>query len=144
LMHKFILTLCCLLAITTVFSQGTNTTKTIKLSGTVIDDASKQPLEYATIVLKNTATNAITGGITNENGKFDISVPSAKYQVSIKFISFETKTYPAKNYTENTNFGTVTISEDMSSLDEVVVIAEKTTVDIRLEKRYLILVKIYL
>lgn len=50
--------------------------KEISITGKVIDAKSNQPLEYATIVLKNTDTQKISGGITDMEGKFDIKTPT--------------------------------------------------------------------
>ena len=38
----------------------------ISLKGKVVEATSNAPLEYATIVLRNTETQKISGGITNE------------------------------------------------------------------------------
>ena len=59
----------------------------------------------------------------------------ANYEISVEFISFKTKKIPTQTLSENKNFGTIKLTEDANSLDEVVVIAEKSTVEIRLDKR---------
>lgn len=114
----------------TAFSQ-----KPITISGKVIDALSKQPLEYATIVIKNTETQKISGGITDAKGIFSVKTPAGFYEISVEFISFKSKKYPKQSITKDLDLGTITLSEDSKSLDEVVIIAEKTTVDIRLDKK---------
>jgi len=114
----------------TAFSQ-----KPITISGKVIDALSKQPLEYATIVIKNTETQKISGSITDAKGIFSVKTPAGFYEISVEFISFKSKKYPKQNITKDLDLGTITLSEDSKSLDEVVIIAEKTTVDIRLDKK---------
>ena len=109
--------------------------KEISITGKVVDANSNQPLEYATIVLKNTDTQKISGGITDMEGKFDIKTPTGNYEISVEFISFNSKTYPKQNITSDLDLGIIKLSEDSKSLDEVVIIAEKTTVDIRLDKK---------
>lgn len=118
-----------------LISLGVFSQKNITISGKVVDALSKQPLEYATIVLKNTKTKKVSGGITDVDGKFDIKTTKGNYEISIEFISFTTKKYPLKEITKNLSLGTIELSEDSKSLDEVVIIAEKTTVDIRLDKK---------
>ncbi len=126
----------CLFLTTFIFSQSPSSTeKEITLSGKVIDEATKQPLEYATIILKNTKTQKISGGITDANGLFNIQTPVGNYAISIEFISFKAIKIPAQNYNANKNLGTFQLKDDTNSLDEVVIIAEKTTVDIRLDKK---------
>ena len=133
MIKKLLLTIVFIFSFSNVFSQ--NTTKEINISGKVIDKATKQPLEYATIVIKNTETQKISGGITDEKGNFSIKIPTGSYEISVEFISFKSKKYPKQTITKDLNLGTIEISESSKSLDEVVIIAEKTTVDIRLDKK---------
>lgn len=118
-----------------MLSQQNSSKSEVSISGKVVDAKSNQPLEYATIVLKNTETAKISGGITDEKGAFNIKIPKANYEISVEFISFKSKKYQKQNITKNLNLGIIKLSEDLSSLDEVVIIAEKTTVDIRLDKK---------
>ncbi|PQJ80907.1 TonB-dependent receptor [Polaribacter porphyrae] len=105
------------------------------MTGKVIDKTTQQPLEYATVVLKNLKTKTISGGITDAKGFFDIKTPQGTYDISFEFISFKSKKLPNQVLSVNKNFGTIILQEDLKSLDEVVIIAEKTTVDIRLDKK---------
>ena len=117
------------------FSQEKNDSNNIKIYGKVIDATSNIPLEYATIVLKNSITNKLSGGITGIDGKFNVETLKGTYEISIEFISFKSKKFPKQTITKDLNLGTIKLSEDTSSLDEIVVVAEKTTVDIRLDKK---------
>ncbi len=134
-MKKTLLFLFCLFSATIVLAQRPTNFKTITLTGKVIDAKTNQPLEYATIILKNTKTKKITGGITDAKGLFSIKTNKGNYEISVEFISFKTKKIPTQILSENKNFGTIKLTEDANSLDEVVVIAEKSTVEIRLDKR---------
>lgn len=110
-------------------------TKKVLISGKVIEVDSKMPLEYATIILENKQTKEITGGITDVNGSFNISVPKATYQIRVEFISFNSKVFPLKVIDSDTDLGIIKLSENTKALNEVVIVAEKTTVDIRLDKK---------
>ncbi|WP_299895885.1 TonB-dependent receptor [uncultured Aquimarina sp.] len=110
--------------------------KTIKVTGRVIDKETNDPLEYATISFINPKENKIvTGGITETNGNFNIEVPASIYNISIEYISFKTVTLTKRKLFTNTNLGTISLGLDTESLDDVVVIAEKTTVEIKLDKK---------
>ncbi len=135
MIKKYSIILCCILFTTFSFSQRKNPSANFTISGKVIDAKSNQPLEYATIVLKNTKTKEISGGITDIKGNFNVKTPKGVYEISIEFISFISKKYPKQTIDKNLNLGTIKLAEDTSSLDEVVIIAEKTTVDIRLDKK---------
>ncbi|WP_299122590.1 TonB-dependent receptor [uncultured Tenacibaculum sp.] len=107
----------------------------VSLSGTIIETQSKQALEYATVVLTHVKSKRVTGGITDLKGNFDIQVPKGEYAIKIEFIGFKTKTLPNQTLSQNTNLGTITLSEDTETLEEVEIIAEKSTVEIRLDKK---------
>jgi outer membrane receptor protein involved in Fe transport len=134
-MKDIILLFCLLISTTFLFSQKKSNSDYISITGKIIDVETSQPLEYATLILKNTETQKISGGITNEKGIFDIKSPKGTYEISAEYISFKSKKYPRQNITKNLDLGTIKLSEDTASLNEVVIIAEKTTVDIRLDKK---------
>ena len=118
-----------------VAASNTDPLEKIMLTGKVVDNDTKQPLEYATIVIKSLDGKIITGGITDTKGEFSIQVAKGVYDISIEFISFKTKTFKRKEIAGNTDLGTITLEVDAQTLNEVVVIAEKSTVEIRLDKK---------
>ncbi len=137
-MNKFIKALLFLTLIifsSFIYSQNANT-KEIIISGIIIDDSSKTPLEYATVVFKNTVDKKIiTGGITNDKGEYSILVETGEYIISYEFIGFKTVTNPSRKITKDENLGTQFLTPDLEALDEVEIIAEKTTVEIKLDKK---------
>lgn len=117
-------------------ANNLNNTKKIKVTGTVLDAESGEPLEYATLVLQSVANpSKVTGGITDAQGKFNVSADAGNYNVRVEYISY--KTYELKNQsiTENMDLGVVKLSIDAEQLEGVEVIAEKTTVELRLDKK---------
>jgi hypothetical protein len=126
--------LCLFLISSSYAQQKTNITK-IFIEGTVIDGSTKQALEYATVVIKNIETGSLSGGLTDLKGNFKIATVPALYEISIKYISFESVNFPAEKINLSKNFGIIELSENKNSLSEIVIIAEKTTVNIRLDKK---------
>ena len=62
----------------------------INLSGKVIDQETQQPLEYATVTLRNDSRpELLQGGITTEDGSFSFEVFQGRYTIIIEYISFE-------------------------------------------------------
>ncbi|MFA9191248.1 outer membrane beta-barrel family protein [Flavobacterium sp. FZUC8N2.13] len=108
----------------------------VKISGTVIEKTTKQPLEYATVTITD-ATNPkiIAGGITNPKGSFSIEVAPGVYNIKIEFISFKAIEYNQRKLDKNTNLGTIELVEDAAQLNEVVVRSERSTVEIKLDKK---------
>ncbi|QVY66776.1 TonB-dependent receptor [Polaribacter sp. Q13] len=123
-----------LLTSTILLAQRPNK-ESISITGKVIEANTNQPLEYATVVIKNSKTQKISGGITDGKGNFRILTPKGTYEISIEFISFKTLKLPNQEIIANKNLGTIKLHEDSSILDEVVLVAEKSTVDIRLDKK---------
>jgi outer membrane receptor for ferrienterochelin and colicins len=116
--------------------QGPPTRSKIKVTGKIVDKISNQPLEYATITLKNTKNpKALTGGITNNKGEFEADVFPGVYDIIIEFISFKTIEIKQKSILEKTTLGVINLEEDASQLNEVIVRSEKTTVEIKLDKK---------
>ncbi|SEB38609.1 Outer membrane receptor proteins, mostly Fe transport [Tenacibaculum sp. MAR_2009_124] len=107
----------------------------VTITGSILENNSNVPLEYATIVLTNLKNNKITGGVTNTTGKFEIQIPKGSYAVKVEYIGFKTKNLPNKLFSEDFNLGTILLSEDAEKLNEVEIIAEKSTVEIRLDKK---------
>ena len=110
--------------------------KDITVTGKVIDKDTQLPLEYASIAFFSKNENKIVeGGITDANGEFKISIQKGIYDISIEYISYKKITYSDKNLDKNENLGTVSMEIDYGTLDAVEVIAERTTVEIKLDKK---------
>lgn len=107
----------------------------ISILGKVIDKETKQPLEYATVVIKSLNGEIVTGGITDINGLFDVQVSRGTYNISVEFISFKSYTLLNKEINKTTDLGVISLELDAQALDEVEIIAEKSTVEIRLDKK---------
>ncbi|MDO5971194.1 outer membrane beta-barrel family protein [Flavivirga aquimarina] len=121
---------------TNILSAQRPESKEVNITGKVIDKETKEPLEYATIALFNKRQNKIvTGGITDINGNFSIDVLSGIYDISIEYISFKTITIPNKKLSTSENIGTYLLEIDTESLAEVEIIAERTTVELKLDKK---------
>lgn len=117
------------------FGQTRPETKKVKVTGSVIEKVSKQALEYATITLVNNRNpKVIFGGITNAKGEFDIEINAGSYDVKIEFISFKATELKQQSYKESAALGLITLEQDANQLSEVV-IREKTTVEIKLDKK---------
>ena len=133
---KFISLLVLILTSLNHYSQQKSQTPKIKITGKIIEKVSKQPLEYATITMTNgTSTKSIAGGITNPKGEFNIDIVPGTYDIKIEFISFKPIVLKDRKLLEKTNLGLIALEEDATQLNEVVVRAEKTTVEIKLDKK---------
>ena len=106
------------------------------ITGKVIDKETNQPLEYATITLKNNnRPDAIQGGITDAEGNFRIESFPGQYDIDIEFISFTTYSKNDVLIKSNLNLGTIALEINANELEEVELVGEQTQVEIRLDKR---------
>lgn len=110
--------------------------KTSTLSGTVVEAATNLPLEYASIFAQNEKNaNIVSGGMTDAKGNYSFSVPDGSYYIKIEYLGFKTIELRNVVVNGNTNMGKQKVTGDTELLNEVVVIAEKSTVDIKLDKK---------
>jgi outer membrane receptor protein involved in Fe transport len=108
----------------------------VTVSGKIYEKSSNTSLEFATVVLKNVdKAEIVTGGVTDENGSFKVDVIKGTYNVSFEFISLKTIVVKNKVINSDTDLGTIFLEPDVSQLKEVVLIAEKSTVEFKLDKR---------
>lgn len=121
--------------LTSLVFTGIYAQKNVNITGKVIDKDTNQPLEYATVVVTPTNGDQITGGITDTSGNFNIEVKKGEYNISVEFISFKTHKFPKQELSADKDFGTIYLSMDSHALEEVEIIAEKTTVELRLDKK---------
>lgn len=121
------------LLILTFSVQILNAQQPILLIGVVKDQATEQELEYASVVLKN--GDQVFGGITDAAGKFQIEAPQGVYQLSIEYLGFQP--YQKSNFSLNKvkNIGIISLLEQANNLEEIELVAEKTEVEVRLDKR---------
>ena len=91
-MTKNIITFCLLLlACNASFSQNASS-KTVTITGKILEKDTNAPLEYATVVFKNAKSPTdVSGGITDRNGNYSIEVKTGTYTVSFEYIGFKTE-----------------------------------------------------
>ena len=109
--------------------------KEVNVKGLILEEGTDYPLEYSTVSFINKQGKTVTGGITDTEGKYSIDVPAGVYTVKYEFISYKSKEVPNQNLNKNTTLPTVKLALDAASLDEVVVRAETTEVQVRLDKK---------
>ena len=87
------------------------------------------------LFLAKLKTELLLEALPDEAGNFSIPVPSGTYDISIEFISFKKQTIPDQKLSTDKNLGTLSLEADTEALDEIEIIAEKTTVEIKLDKK---------
>lgn len=106
-----------------------------EIKGKVIDVETDGPLEYATVSLFSSQDSTlVTGVITDMKGEFSLKTKPGKYYVVIQFMGYEPKTINI-NLKEKVNLGNIVMRPDSALLEEVEVVAEKSTMTMTLDKR---------
>ena len=108
------------------------------VTGTVIDFTTKEKLPYVSIVIKNTANEILTGGITNDKGEFEIKqIPAGEQTIEVQFIGYkiESKKLIFSQKSPKHNVGTVGLNVDAAQLDEVTVIGETSTIIQKIDRK---------
>lgn len=115
-----------------VFVQmSAQTTSTSNITGTVFDNATKESIEMASIRILNVSDSSyVTGGVTNETGKFSVSVKSGRYIAQISFLGYVNQ-YLNINTREKTNLGNIYLKEDGILLSEATVEAKAIEIQIK-------------
>lgn len=110
--------------------------QSIEITGTVLDDITGEPLEYATLILQSVRNpDRVTGGITDANGKFSVNTLPGGYNVRVEYISYKIFTADAQVFRASTDLGVIRLELDVEQLEAVEVTAERTTVELRLDKK---------
>lgn len=129
---KFKLFITCFLsAITFGFAQNSGSIK-----GKVIDKKTNEPLPYVNIILKDNG-KIVTGGVTTEDGNFAINkLGLQKYTIEVQFIGYTTVVKNIDLTTDaNQNLGTIAILEDVSELKGVEVVAERSNMVQKIDRK---------
>ena len=118
-----------LLCYTINYSQNT-----IALNGKIIDEKTSLPLESATIYLKNVSDAAVLDyTISDKNGNFVLKIKKSENPVVfiVSYIGYTDYSEQLANLKQDKNFKFVKLSENVSTLDEVVVKSEAPPIRIK-------------
>jgi iron complex outermembrane receptor protein len=110
-----------------------------RIYGKVIDAASKQPVEYATItLLAMQKDSVITGALAQANGDFSLEkLPFGRFRLRIQFVGYKPLIQPVTVTPNNVeqDIGNIRVEQDTKNLKEVTVTAEKEVVTMGIDKR---------
>ncbi len=106
------------------------------VSGQGVDAASGQGVDYATVVLLNNNDEMIEGASTENGGRFTMTSPVMNVKLEVSFIGYEAVLIDDIQFTERkADLGVIQLGADAKQLDEVIVRADKSTTEFKLDKR---------
>ncbi|NJB82665.1 outer membrane receptor protein involved in Fe transport [Wenyingzhuangia aestuarii] len=122
-----------------VFAMSSNFA-TAQITGKIIDQNSKDALEYATAAIYNAETGKlVTGVITGQNGAFIIEgIKAGTYKIEASFMGYKTQNIPNIEVAKKNAFvdlGTVALAINSNELDAVVLKGEAATMVHKIDRQ---------
>lgn len=110
-----------------------------RITGTVIDAESGEPIGTATVGIWREADSTLaTGAVTRPDGGFDIQgLPDGAYWARISFVGFASQTISGIVIgpdSRNADLGTIELQADTQMLDEVEIAAERAQMQIQIDR----------
>ena len=130
--NLFILLFSCL-TVTMAFAQNRQ-----KITGTINDGNSGAILEFATVTLLSPVDSSlIQGGVTDFDGRFELSAIPGTYLLKAEFIGYQSTVLPAFTLEagQDLGLGTILLGTEAQVIDALEVRAEKSTMQMALDKR---------
>ncbi len=117
-------------AVLSLYSQSN-----YNISGTVLD-AEGLPQIGASVALHNPSdSSVITGGVTKVGGNFKFEAKSGNYYIRITSVGMEPKVIDNINLSSDLKLGVIKIEQSSVLTDEVLVTADKSIMELKLDKR---------
>lgn len=111
----------------------------VKVIGKIQDEQTNDPLAYASIRLfKSADSSFVSGAITDETGGFVVEVPSGNYYSLTEFIGYKSKKTSGVNIRSgaaNHDMGVIKMKASARNLEEVTVQAERSSMELSLDKK---------
>lgn len=116
-----------------------NNPRTGSVSGTIIDETLHEPVPYASVVVKSSdGSETITGGITREDGSFEIEkLPDGTFTLVVQYIGYQSVSRPFSIDSDHkkVDMGSISIAETATELDGVEVVGERTTIEQKVDRK---------
>ncbi|MEB2784719.1 outer membrane beta-barrel family protein [Algoriphagus persicinus] len=108
------------------------------LSGVVLADGAGSPLPFASIGIYTKTDSLISGGLSDDDGRFQIDISTGQYYALVEFMGYEpfkTDSFSISKDAPSHDLGQINMQSTAGDLEEVVVQGEKTTMELSLDKR---------
>lgn len=111
-----------------------------KIKGSIVDNKTKQPVQFATISLyKFKDSSLVTGVVASDKGVFELSSLSfGRYFMKVKFIGYKQiviDTIAIRPRSPEVTIGTIKLQSNSEQLSEVEVSSEKSTIQLGIDRK---------
>ncbi|GIQ61163.1 TonB-dependent receptor [Flavobacterium collinsii] len=114
--------------------EGMTQTNEFTLKGKVVDSKTKQSLPYVTVILQSSNQDKRTVS-SDKNGMYVFKSPPGNYQLRIEFMSYKPSVVNTFSLQKDLVLKDVLLEEEINQLNEVNVVAEKSAVELKLDKK---------
>ena len=110
--------------------------KKVFITGKIIDKETSAPIEFAVVTItKSDTKKIITGGTSDANGNFNIELTNGSYDIKFEFPGYKTLEKINQSIATDTNLGNILLVSESNQIETIVIRSEKTSVDIKLDKK---------
>ncbi|RED49272.1 outer membrane receptor protein involved in Fe transport [Seonamhaeicola aphaedonensis] len=116
---------------------GFSQEKSVSITGRIMESSSNQPVAYATVLVVDVNTKEnITGTTTTAEGSFQLQTEVSNFYIEITFIGLKTKRiFEFQQQNGTIDLGNILLEEDLEKLDAIIVEAEVSKTEFKLDKR---------
>lgn len=114
-------------------SYGQQAAKKITITGKIIDAATSNPIELATVSFKK--DSLILGTTSDKKGKFSIEIPTGSYTIKAEFLSYDPYILANKDLSESLNFGTIVLFYSTELLKEVQLTGQQRLTEFKVDRK---------
>lgn len=108
------------------------------VTGIVMDKEFREPIPYATISVKDSTGQIIEGTVSAVDGSFSLEkLPEGNYIFQIQFMGYKTFSQEVAVSEKKTTFdlGQIFLEAEVAQLDDVEIVAERSTIEQRIDRK---------
>ena len=137
---RFIFPMLTILFLTGIPEQAVSQTQVTRiLRGRVIDSAGNQPLAGATIqLLKTGRKTPVAGTVSGQDGRYRLETGNGEYEIIVEYAGYQPRRSAAfrlNDATPEKDLGEIRLAPAVAVLQEVVVQAEKSSMQLALDRK---------
>lgn len=109
-----------------------------RIYGSVIDAEFLEPIPFATVIINDTNGKVVSGSVTAVDGTFSVgNIPLGAYTVKVQFMGYKTysKEIELSEKQSSYNLEVIKLQPDIEMLEGVTVIAERSTIEQRIDRK---------
>lgn len=112
---------------------GINMTAQTNITGKILDKNTNAPIEFAEVILKPSDSSVLKGGITNSEGKFNITVSPGNYELEVIYVGQPLYNENLVVQNEDIDIGIIR-TDNSRALEEVLVLGRKKLIQQKIDR----------